>query len=105
MEISMADSTVHLSEAETETFSDEEEISELENQNKCAICQRNNPYSQQLQHIFINDSSSFLLVHNIAWLYCATCQRFYHLRCVPYDLSVQDLLDIIETSYICDQCS
>lgn len=100
-----ADTTYHSSEADTEVFSDSEELNiSFQEDYMCAICKRLNPLADALKEAHMTDNASFLLVNNVVFLYCIECKCFFHLRCISPNLTTNDLLDIIETSYVCTSC-
>ena len=98
------DTTYQSSQAETEVFSQTAEGGTQDTEKKCLICNLPNPNSQELQQLFSIDEIAIILVKNIVWLHCSGCKNFFHLKCLPRYLDVQDLIDIIESQFLCQNC-
>ena len=96
------DTTYQSSQAETQVFSNDEDNGS--DQEQCNICNLPNPNSTELKQIFSVDETSLILVKNIVWLHCDSCKKFFHLSCLPNFLDVQDLIDIIESQFLCQNC-
>ena len=68
----------------------------------CALWK--NKHAMALMEKFVTEGTSFLLVNNIVFLYCTQCKGFFHLKCVNQKLETDDIVDIIETDYVCSTC-
>ena len=104
-------STKSLSEAETETFcpetdisSDDEEVTAFEKEYSCAICRVPNNFSIALSQSVLESGGSFHIVRNIVWLRCHICRNLYHLKCISTYFTLEDILFIIEQDYTCRNC-
>ena len=93
--------TYHSDTAETVVFTEsDDELDEFEEEYSCDICKLKNPDSVKLLQVSVEGR-----VENIVWLQCSECRNFFHLSCISLKYTLSDLLEIIETSYICAKCT
>ena len=100
--------TYHSDTAETIVYTEsDDELDKFEKECSCDLCKCKNPDSVKLLQVSVEgrDSDSVLIVENIVWLQCSECRNFFHLSCISYKFTLSDLLEIIETSYICANCT
>ena len=73
-----SNTTYHSDTANTEVFTDIEELEEFESSYSCCLCKCKNPESAKLLEVSVqgNESDSVLRIENIAWLHCMIAESF-----------------------------